>query len=298
MNDLFPGFRRERVRANGIDVNAVLSPRNGAPALLLLHGYPQTHAIWHKVAPRLAKRFDVVACDLRGYGDSAKPPGSPTHEPYSKREMARDQAEVMHALGHEKFFLCGHDRGARVSHRLAVDHAARVAKLAVLDIAPTLAMYEQTTEAFARAYWHWFFLILPEHVPERMIGADPRLFLRNKMAESIARNVFAPEAWAEYERCFTAGTIHGSCEDYRASAGIDLVHDRADRDAGRRVACPLLALWGERGIIGRCFKPLDEWRRVADDVRGHAVPSGHYIPEEVPDLLAQELETFFLGEPG
>ena len=284
------------MRANGIDVNAVIGPKRDAPALLLLHGYPQTLSIWHKVAPRLALRFNVVAADLRGYGDSAKPPGSPTHEPYSKRQMAKDQAEVMGALGHERFLLCGHDRGARVAHRLAVDHAARVMKLAVLDIAPTLAMYEQTTEAFARAYWHWFFLILPAHVPERMIASDAKLYLRSKMEESIARNVFAPEAWAEYERCFTAGTIHASCEDYRAAATIDLVHDRADRDAGRHVTCPLLALWGERGIIGRCFKPLDEWRRVADDVRGHDVPSGHYIPEEASGILADELEKFFLEE--
>src|SRR5450432_1531813 len=216
MTDLFPGFRRERVRANGIDINAVVGPRRDGPALLLLHGYPQTHAIWHKAAPRLALRFNVVVTDLRGYGDSAKPPGGPAHEAYSKREMARDQAELMTALGHERFFLCGHDRGARVAHRLAVDHADRVAKIAVLDIAPTLAMYEQTTEAFARAYWHWFFLILPAHVPERMIGSDAKLYLRSKMGESIARNVFAPEAWAEYERCFTPGAIHASCEDYRA----------------------------------------------------------------------------------
>ena len=293
MNDIFPGFRRELVRADGIDIHAVIGPRLDATALLLLHGYPETHAIWHKVAPRLALRYNVVATDLRGYGDSAKPPSTPTHEPYSKREMARDQAEAMRALGHERFLLCGHDRGARVAHRLAVDHAAQVMKLVVLDIAPTLAMYEQTTEAFARAYWHWFFLILPAHVPERMIASDAKLYLRSKMAESIARNVFAPEAWAEYERCFTSGAIHASCEDYRAAATIDLVHDRADRDAGRRVTCPLLALWGESGIIGRCFQPLDEWRRVAGDVRGRGVPSSHYIPEEVPDILAAELEAFF-----
>lgn len=294
MNELFPGFRPERVRANGLDINAVVGPRRDGPALLLLHGYPQTHAIWHKVAPRLAARFNVVATDLRGYGDSAKPPGSDTHEPYSKREMAKDQAEVMTALGHERFFLCGHDRGARVAHRLGVDHGARVRKVALLDIAPTLAMYEQTTEAFARAYWHWFFLILPAHLPERMIGADPKLFLHKKMGAGAAgMTPFAPEALAEYERCFTPGAIHAMCEDYRAAATVDLVLDRADRDAGRRVTAPLLALWGEHGIIGRCFKPLDEWRRVADDVRGRGVPSGHYIPEEVPDILADELERFF-----
>jgi haloacetate dehalogenase len=170
-----------------------------------------------------------------------------------------------------------------------------VQKVVVLDIAPTLAMYEQTTEFFARAYWHWFFLILPAHGPERMIGADARAYLREKMADSYDRGVFAPGAWAEYERCFTPGAIHASCEDYRAAAGVDLIHDRADRDAGRGIRCPLLALWGERGIIGRCFRPVDEWKRVAADVRGHDVPSGHYIPEEAPDVLVAELEEFFGG---
>jgi haloacetate dehalogenase len=293
MSNLFPGFRRELVKTDGADIHAVVGPGREAPALLLLHGYPQTHAIWHKVAPGLAERFNVVATDLRGYGDSGKPPGSPEHTAYSKREMARDQVQAMRALGHERFFLAGHDRGARVAHRLAVDHPAQVMKVAVLDIAPTLAMYEQTDEAFARAYWHWFFLILPAHIPERMIESDPRRYLRAKMAESLERNVFAPEAWAEYERCFTSGAIHASCEDYRAAASIDLEHDRADREAGRKVRCPLLALWGAHGVIERCFKPLDEWRRVADDVRGHALPAGHYLPEEVPNLVAGDLERFF-----
>jgi len=295
--ELFPEFRRERIRANGIEVNAVVGPRRDAPALLLLHGYPQTLAIWHKVAPRLSQRFNVVATDLRGYGDSSKPDGGPKHEAYSKRVMALDQVEAMRALGHERFFLCGHDRGARVSHRLCADHPRSVEKVALLDIAPTLAMYENTTEAFARAYWHWFFLILPAPVPETMIGADPKFLLRAKMSKASASGLaaFAPEAWAEYERCYTPETIHASCEDYRAAAGIDLEHDRADRDAGRKLAMPLLALWGERGIIGRCFDPIAEWRRVASDVRGHAVPSGHYIPEEAPEVLAGELEAFFSG---
>jgi haloacetate dehalogenase len=295
MNGLFPGFRRELVPANGVDINAVVGPKRDAPALLLLHGYPQTHAIWHKVAPRLAQRFNVVAPDLRGYGDSSKPPGGPTHANYTKRAMAKDQVELMRHLGHERFLIVGHDRGARVAHRLAADHPRSVMKMALLDIAPTLAMYEQTNEAFARAYWHWFFLILPAHIPEKMIGADPRLFLRKKMGAGAAGLApFTPEAWAEYERCFTSGVIHASCEDYRASAGVDLEHDRADRDAGMLLTMPLLALWGEHGIIGRCFKPLDEWRRVAADVRGHSLPSGHYIPEEVPDLLVPELDNFFL----
>jgi haloacetate dehalogenase len=292
---LFPGFREELVAVGGgVDIKAVVGPKRDGPALLFLHGYPQTHAIWHKVAPHFSARYNVVASDLRGYGDSAKPATTPDHAPYSKRAMAADQVALMRALGHEKFLLVGHDRGGRVSHRLAVDHPASVLRLAVLDIAPTLAMYEQTTEAFARAYWHWFFLILPAPVPEKMIGADPLFLLRAKMASgSAGLKPFAPEAWAEYERCFTPAMIHASCEDYRAAASIDLEHDRADRTAGRRVRAPLLVLWGEQGVIERCFKPLDEWRRVADEVRGSALPAGHYLAEEVPDLVCNELEAFF-----
>jgi haloacetate dehalogenase len=292
--DLFPGFRRELLHASGADIHAVVGPERDAPALLLLHGYPQTHVIWHRMAPRLAARFNVVATDLRGYGDSGKPATTPDHAPYSKREMARDQVEVMRGLGHERFFLVGHDRGGRVSHRLAMDHPQSVTKLAVLDIAPTLAMYEKTTEAFARAYWHWFFLILKAPVPERMIGADAAAFLRAKMGEgSAGMSVFAPEAWAEYVRCFTPGTVHASCEDYRAAASIDLEHDRDDRAASRKLAAPLLALWGVNGIVEKCFNALEEWRGVALDVRGHSLPAGHYLPEEVPDLVTEELEKFF-----
>ncbi|HUP96805.1 MAG TPA: alpha/beta hydrolase [Usitatibacter sp.] len=291
---LLPGFD-ERVHClDGIDIHAAVGPRRAGPALLLLHGYPQTHAIWHKVALRLAERFNVVASDLRGYGDSGKPASTPDHAPYSKRVMAADQVALMRSLGHEKFFVAGHDRGGRVGHRMAVDHAGRVARLAVLDIAPTLAMYEQTNEAFARAYWHWFFLILPAPIPERMIGNDLEGVLPAKMGSgSAGLSPFAPEAWAEYVRCFTPGMVHASCEDYRAAASIDLEHDRSDREAGRKVRCPLLALWGARGVVEKCFKPLDEWRRVADDVRGRALPAGHYLPEEVPELVAGELEKFF-----
>jgi haloacetate dehalogenase len=291
---LFPGFTTQDVRVGEVTVHAVVGPKRDGPAVLLLHGYPQTHAIWHQVAPRLAERFNVVASDLRGYGDSGKPPTTADHSPYSKRAMAADQAGLMRALGHEAFHLAGHDRGARVAHRLAMDHPASVRRLAVLDIAPTLAMYEQTTEAFARAYWHWFFLILPAPVPEKMIGADPAFLLRAKMASGSAGLApFAPEAWAEYERCFSPEMVHASCEDYRASATIDLEHDRADRAAGRKLACPVLALWGSNGVIERCFKPMDEWRRVADDVRGRGLPAGHYLPEEVPELVVEELERFF-----
>ena len=291
---LFAGFERIDTDVAGVRIHAVVGPRTGAPPLLLLHGYPQTHAIWHKMAPRLAGRFDLVAADLRGYGDSGKPETTPDHAPYSKRAMAADQVALMRSLGHETFFVVGHDRGGRVAHRMAVDLPGAVRALVVLDIAPTLAMYEQTTEAFARAYWHWFFLILPAPVPEKMIGADPKFLLRAKVgAGSAGMKPFTPDAWAEYERCYSPEMIHASCEDYRAAASIDLEHDRADRAAGRRVRAPLLALWGAHGVVERCFQPMDEWRRVADDVRGRALPAGHYLPEEVPELVCNELEAFF-----
>jgi haloacetate dehalogenase len=291
MPALFDGFRDVRIPVGDTEIAAWVG--GSGPPLLLLHGYPQTRAIWHKVAPRLARRHTVVASDLRGYGDSGKPATAPDHAPYSKRALARDQVALMRALGHERFLLVGHDRGGRVSHRLAMDHPASVERLAVLDIAPTLAMYEQTGEVFARAYWHWFFLILPAPQPERMIGADARAFLHFKLGQGRAGLApFAPEALAEYERCFTPAAIHAMCEDYRAAAGIDLEHDRTDRDAGRRLACPLLALWGGHGVVEKCFRPLDEWRGVADDVRGRALPSGHYLAEEAPEELSGELEDF------
>jgi len=290
----FPGFRHVTIPVDGADIHAVVGPERPGPALLLLHGYPQTCTMWHRVAPALAQRFNVVAADLRGYGDSGKPAAAADHASYAKRTMAADQVQVMRALGHQRFFLAGHDRDGRVAHRLAADHPQAVMRIAVLDIAPTLAMYEQTNDAFARAYWHWFFLIRPAPVPERMIGADVKQYLRHKMAEgSAGMKPFAPEAWAEYERCFTPGAIHASCEDYRAAAGIDLEHDRADREAGKRLAAPLLALWGRHGIIERCFRPLDEWRRVANDVRGKALEGGHYLAEEVPQAVIAELEQFF-----
>jgi haloacetate dehalogenase len=292
---VFEGFRHERIRANGVEIAAVVG--GSGPPLLLLHGYPQTHAIWHKVAPRLAQRFTVVATDLRGYGDSSKPATTPGHAPYSKREMALDQMQAMRGLGFERFFLVGHDRGARVAHRLAADHPQAVERAVFLDIAPTLAMYEQTTQAFATAYWHWFFLIQPAPFPETLIGADAVGYLRKKMGSGSAGLApFTEAAWQEYARCFTPEAIHASCEDYRAAATIDLEHDRADRDAGHRVRAPLLVLWGAHGVIERCFRPLDDWKRVADDIRGRALPAGHYLAEEVPDLVIAELEAFFEGK--
>ena len=294
--ELFPGFASRRVEGAGATI--ALACGGSGPPLLLLHGYPQTHAMWHRIAPALARRYTVVCADLRGYGDSSKPPSDAGHVPYSKRAMAADMVAVMRALGHPRFRLVGHDRGGRVAHRLAVDHTGAVEKVAVLDIAPTLAMYAKTDRAFATAYYHWFFLIQPFDLPERMIGADPVAYLRTKIGGwgSGGTAFFDPRALAEYERCFSdPATIHATCEDYRAAASIDLEHDAADRAAGRRVRCPLLALWGERGVVHRLFDPLAEWRAVADDVRGRPLPCGHYLAEEAPDSTLAELEAFLAG---
>jgi haloacetate dehalogenase len=291
--DLFPGFVTRDVDAGGGVQIRVCLGGHGSP-LLLMHGHPQTHAIWHKVAPALAEHFTLVLADLRGYGDSSKPAGDVDQANYSKRTMARDMFRVMQALGHERFDVLAHDRGARVAHRLAVDHAESVRRLVLLDIAPTLAMYEQTSEAFARAYWHWFFLIQPAPLPERLIYTDPAAYLRDVMTRGSAGLApFDPRALAEYERALALpGTAHGICEDYRASAGIDLEHDRTDRDRGVRIGVPLLALWGRDGVVHRCFTPLDEWKRVATDVRGGPLPCGHYIAEEAPDALLAEVLRF------
>lgn len=292
-------WRLERRAANGIRLNVRFdaSPDAMRPPLLLLHGFPQTHAIWHRVAPRLRRQFSLVMPDLRGYGDSDKPRGPTDHSAYSKRTLALDVLELMRSLGHEQFFVCGHDRGGRVAHRLALDHPGAVRALAVLDISPTLTMYERTTMAFAQSYYHWFFLTQPEPLPETLIGGDPGFYLMSKLGGwgSHGTDLFAPEALAEYRRCFAdPAAIHAMCEDYRAAATIDLVHDRADPN--ERLACPVHALWGERGVVHRLFTPLPDWQEKAiRPVTGRALPAGHYLPEEVPDLLAEELEQFFLG---
>ena len=294
MDQLFPGFERRRVEVeDGIRIAAVIG--GAGPPLLLLHGYPQTHAIWHRVAPVLAERHTVVAPDLRGYGDSSKPVGAADHSNYAKRAMVLDQLALMRNLGFDRFDVLAHDRGARVAHRLAVDHPSAVHRVVLLDIAPTLAMYEQTTEAFARAYWHWFFLIQPAPLPERLIQADPAAYIRDLMGRrSSGLAPFDPRALAEYERCMALpGAAHGTCEDYRAAASIDLEHDRADRSDGRLMQPPLLVLWGEQGVVHRCFHPLDEWRRVAREVSGEALPCGHYIAEEAPESLLARVVPFF-----
>lgn len=296
--DWFTGFEALTLDLAGVAIHARIGGREGAPPLLLLHGFPQTHAMWHRVAQRLAPHYRIVLPDLRGYGDSDKPRGEPDHANYSKRTMAADLAALMHSLGHERYFVAGHDRGARVAHRLALDHAGAVRKLALLDIAPTLDMYAATDMRFASAYYHWFHLIQPHPLPERMIGADPRFYQRVKLGGwgSNGTGYMEDEALAEYERCFCRPeSIHGVCEDYRASAGIDLEHDRASRAAGQRIACDTLVLWGERGVVQALFDPLALWKaQCSAAVSGHAVPAGHYIAEELPDETARELRGFFV----
>jgi haloacetate dehalogenase len=289
---LFSGFTPRRISTSGTEINLIVG--GSGPPLLLLHGYPQTHAMWHRIAPRLAQHFTVVCADLRGYGDSSKPVSEPDHRTYSKRAMAQDQVEVMQALGFERFGLAGHDRGGRVAHRMARDHAERIGRLAVLDISPTAIMYGKTDKAFATAYYHWFFLIQPYDLPERLIGADPAYYLRKKLGGwgSSGLTIFDARAYAEYERCFRdPATIHATCEDYRAAATIDLEHDAAD--AGRKIDCPLLVLWGGKGVVHRLFDPVADWQSVASDVRGKTLPSGHYLAEEAPDETYAALLAFF-----
>lgn len=288
---MFEGFDRRRVTAAGAEINLVIG--GNGPPLLLLHGYPQTHVLWHKIAPRLAEDFAVVAPDLRGYGDSSKPASDPRHETYSKRATAQDLVEVMATLGFDAFFVAGHDRGGRVGHRMALDHPARVRKLAVLDIVPTYKIFAEADKAMATAYYHWFFLIQPDGLPERLIGNDPEYYLRHKLAHwGRDESAFTPEAVAEYVRCFSdPATIHASCEDYRAAAGIDLEHDEADMD--KKVTCPLLALWGGKGFVNRHYDVLAAWRERAADVRGQAIDCGHFLPEEKPNETYAALAAFF-----
>jgi haloacetate dehalogenase len=287
---LFPGFARRRIKTSGALINLVT--KGDGPPLLLLHGYPQTHAMWHKLAPALARDYTVVCPDLRGYGDSSKPKGLPDHSNYSKRAMAQDMAQVMTALGHRSFHVAGHDRGARVAHRLARDHGGRVRSLTVLDISPTLKMYEATDKAFATAYYHWFFLIQKPPLPEQMIaGHVPHYVLKRLGRGRRGMKPFAPAAVREYERAFRdPRTIHGTCEDYRASASIDLEHDR--KDLRRKIRMPVLVLWGKQGVIERLFDPLRDWREVATDVRGRALDCGHFLPEEKPREVLAELRRF------
>ncbi len=293
----FEGFETVTHDSAGVRIHARVGGRADAPPLLLVHGFPQTHAMWHRVAVRLAADFRLVLPDLRGYGDSGKPVGLPDHSNYAKRTMAADLAGLMRALGHERFGVCGHDRGGRVAHRLALDHADAVSRLCVIDIAPTFDMYAATDFDFARAYYHWFHLIQPAPLPETMIGGCAREYLRAKLGGWGSQGTahIEPRALAEYERCFCSPeAIHGACEDYRAAASIDLEHDGASRAAGQKVACDMLVLWGGRGVVQRLFDPLALWRaQCAGKVEGQAMPAGHFIPEELPEDTADALGRFF-----
>jgi haloacetate dehalogenase len=294
------GFKTEKRRvATGIQISFRIG--GAGPPLLLLHGYPQTHLMWAQMAPQMAQQFTVIMSDLRGYGDSDKPESDPRHATYSFRAMAEDQVGLMETLGYGQFAVAGHDRGARVTHRMCLDHADRVTQAAVLDIAPTLTLYERADMSFAMGYYEWFLLPQPEPFPEKLIGADPKFYLQYELLgwsqnkELDIASIFDSECLAEYERCFCdPATIHATCEDYRAAASIDLEHDRSDRESGRKIQCPLLVLWGDANQVLQKFDMLECWREVSDNtVEGHALPCGHYLPEEVPQEVFEAFKFFF-----
>ena len=288
---MFEGFADERIDTGEAEIRV----RYGGtgPPLLLLHGHPQTHLMWNRIAPRLARDFTVVVPDLRGYGDSSKPPSTVDHAPYSKRAMARDQVAVMRQLGFTRFSVAGHDRGGRCAYRLALDHPESVRQLAVLDIIPTGEALRRADMRFSLGYWHWFFLAQPDELPERMIGANPdHFYFRDREA---SRAIFGAEVLAEYLRCVhDPATIHAMCEDYRAGVGIDFDLDETDRGR-RRIACPTLVIWSSRGELPRWYDVLGIWREWVDDVRGRELESGHFLAEEAPDATYEELRSFFVG---
>ncbi len=291
---MFDGFDRREIKTSGARIVTVTGGKG--PPLLLMHGNPFNHLSWQKIAPRLATECTVVATDLRGYGDSEKPPGGPKHVNYSFRAMAQDQVEVMAALGFERFYAAGHDRGARVLHRMCLDHPQNVARAAIIDIVPQHYLYGNITKAWATFSWHWFFNIQPYDLPEKMMGADPDWFIKKKLAKTEqGLSFFDPAALADFMRCFrNPETIHAICEDYRAGATIDIEMDEADVKAGRRIGCPLLLLWGANGGVGRNQKSMEIWPRYASDIRaGKALPSGHYVNEEAPEETYAELRAFF-----
>jgi haloacetate dehalogenase len=286
--DFFPGFQRHTIPTSGTTINAVVGGHG--PPLLLLHGYPQTHIEWRKIAPELAKRHTLVIPDLRGYGDSGKPPAGDNHVNYSKRAMALDQVEVMERLGFRQFAVISHDRGARVGHRMALDHPERVSQLVLMDICPTYYMYKTADKDFATGYFHWFFLIQPAPLPETLIENNVDTFLRHFLGPMMPQFI-EPTAYAEYRRCFgDPAAIHASCEDYRAGASIDLIHDEADMD--RKIACPLLVLWGANGLVGRKYDVVAVWRDRATQVSGKSLPSSHWLAEEAPDQTLAEVARF------
>jgi haloacetate dehalogenase len=294
MSELLPGFRQDRIKTSGAEI--ALSHGGKGPPLLLMHGNPFTHVCWHKVAPRLAEEYTVVLPDLRGYGDSSKPQGGPDHSAYSFRAMALDQIEVMRHLGFEKFHAGGHDRGARVLHRLCLDHPDAVTRAAFVDMLPQHHLLNNVTRSWGMFSWHWFFMVQPNPTPETMISADPEFFLRRKLSKTAqGTSFFDPRALAEYLRCIrNPETVYGMCEDYRATFGVDLEMDGADFKAGRKVTCPAMILWGANGGVGRNHDAAAIWSQYATRIeRTATVPSGHYLQEECPDETYRELRDFF-----
>jgi haloacetate dehalogenase len=292
---MFKNFESFEVVNSGVRISGRIGGKLDGKPLLLIHGHPQSHAMWHLTAPELAKQFRVVMFDLRGYGDSDRPATDAAHLPYSKRVMATDAMAVMAHFGYDKFQVLAHDRGARVAHRLAVDFSEAVERMMLLDIAPTLGMYENTTQLFATLYWHWFFLIQPAPLPEALIGDDPVRYLHGVMGSRYGGlEKFAPEALREYERCsLIPNSAMAMAEDYRAAATIDLEHDRADVASGKKIKMPIHVLWGAKGVVQQCFDVLKLWRDRATNVTGMSVESGHYIPEENPVIVLQEAFKFF-----
>jgi haloacetate dehalogenase len=289
---LLPDFEYRRMDVEGLTVNYAV--RGSGPPLLLLHGYPQNHLMWHRVAPALVRDHTVVLADLRGYGDSGKPAPDAAGLVYSKRSMARDQAGLMRQLGFPQFQLVGHDRGARVAHRLALDDPGAVTRLAVLDIVPTRHVLHNVTRDMATAYYHWFFLATGHGIPERMIGADPGYWVRSLISPLLGKGAsIDPDVMADYIRCFRdPRTIAASCADYRAAASTDLAHDDETFAAGQKIGCPVLVLWGAQGFVGRGYQPLRVWQQYATDTRGQELPTGHFLPEEAPDLVTAALRDF------
>ena len=290
---MFEGFAHRRIKTSGAEI-ALVQGGTGSP-LLLIHGYPQNHVIWHKVAPRLAQQFTLVIPDLRGYGDSSKPADGENHSAYSKRNMALDQIEIMSHFGFEKFAVVGHDRGGRVGHRMALDHPHRITRLALLDIVPTYRLLHSVNNEVATAFYHWFFLVQPSPFPETLIANNVEFYLRYMMFRDVSRREIptwmGENAFAEYLRCCRdAGTIHANCEDYRAGASIDMEHD--EEDLKRKIVCPVLALWGQRGAVHRMFDTLAVWRERAANVSGKPLPGRHFLPEEIPDETLTELRAF------
>ena len=294
---MFKDFICEMIKGDGASLFVRRAGPRNAPSIVLLHGYPQTSAMWHGVAPILARSYQVVCPDLRGYGQSDKPASDSLHQPYSKRAMANDIIAVMRRLGHKRFLVGAHDRGARVAHRMGLDHPNSVAAMTLLDIAPTREMYANTSTEFARNYWHWFFLTLPSPFPEKMIGADPEMFWKQKcFYQSKEKVPFVSEALTEYLDAFAnPEMIHASCEDYRAAASIDIEHDNAD--LGKKLKMPILTLWAKHGVIETCFNGLNLWRLRAKKVEGEALDATHYMAEEIPEEVAARMSNFYSRHP-